>query len=181
MTLPSNRKRADDREKSNCRVSAIETLACVCVSDLTTEQQSKEDFPMRYTVIRSESWARRSLDAITAAIAAAWPGSAAVKDARRLASEEFAGRTSTVEFLVDVDAERSLAVAADLRDAGFDVVIPGSLPAGFLVVRARLPLRPYHLHRLTTQLSRLIRPSAGIAIVVACAFAQPGISQGLAA
>jgi hypothetical protein len=129
----------------------------------------------------NDNWARRSLDAVSAALAAAWPGSAAVRDARRLASEECAGRVCNVEFLVDLPPERTPLVVNDLRDAGFDVVVPGSLPDGFVVVRARLPLRAYYLHRLTTRLTRLIKPYAGIAIVVACAFVQPGMPRGLAA
>jgi hypothetical protein len=136
---------------------------------------------MKVITARKDNWTRRSLDAISAAFAAAWPGSAAARDARRLASEECAGRVCSVEFLVDLPPDRTPLVVNDLRDAGFDVVIPGSLPDGFVVVRARLPLRPYHLHRLTTQLTRLIKPYAGIAIVVACVFAQPAVSQSLAA
>jgi hypothetical protein len=140
-----------------------------------------EEVTMLQVSTPTESWARRSFDAITAAFAAAWPGSAAVRDARRLADQEFAGRVCNVEYLVDLPPERARAVANDLRDAGFDVSMPGSLPDGFLVVRARLPLRAYHLHRLTTRLTRLIRPYAGVAIVVACALTHPGASRGLAA
>jgi hypothetical protein len=136
---------------------------------------------MNVVTSRNDNWARRSLDAISAAVAAAWPGSAAVRDARRLASEECAGRVCNVEFLVDLPPERAPLAVNDLRDAGFDVVIPGSLPDGFVVVRARLPLRAYYLHRLTTRLTRLINPYAGIAIVIACVFVQPGVSRSLAA
>jgi hypothetical protein len=135
---------------------------------------------MQVITTRTESWARRSLDAISAAFAAAWPGSTAARDARRLSAEEYAGRVGNVEFLVDLPPERAIAVANDLRDAGFDVV-PSSLPHGFIVVRARLPLRAYHLHRLTTRLSRIVRPYAGIAVVIACAVAQHGVSRGIAA
>lgn len=136
---------------------------------------------MDRTTVRTESWTRRGLDTISAAFAAAWPGSNAVRDSRRLAPEEFAGRVCTVEFLVDLPPDHAIAAASDLRDAGFDVLPSGSLPSGFIVVRARLPLRAYHLHRLTTRLSRLIGPYAGIAIAVACAFAQPAVQHGIAA
>jgi hypothetical protein len=135
---------------------------------------------MTHFIPQSEGWARRSLDAISAALAAAWPGSAAVRVARRLASDEHAGRVCNAEILVDLPPERACAAASDLREAGFDVSDTGSLPDGFIVVRARLPLRAYHLHRLTTRLTRLIEPYAGIVVVV-CALVHPAIHHGIAA
>ena len=131
--------------------------------------------------ISREPWVRRALDVISAACAAAWPGSAAVRDARRLGADEYAGRVCNIEFLVDLPAERAIVVANDLRDAGFDVSLPGSLPDGFLVVRAQIPVRAYHLHRLTTRLTRLVRRYAAAAVVVACVFSQPMVTRGLAA
>ena len=128
-----------------------------------------------------EPWARRALDVISAACAAAWPGSGAVRDARRLGADEFAGRLCNVEFLIDLPPDRALLVGNDLRDAGFDVSLPGSLPDGFLVVRTQLPLHAYHLHRLTTRLTRFVKRYATAAIVVACVFSQPMVTRGLAA
>ena len=125
--------------------------------------------------------ARRSLDTISAAFAAAWPRSVAAKDARRLAGAEYARRLCTVEFLVDLPPGPTHGVMNDLRDAGFDVSDTGSLPDCFLVVRARLPLRPYHLHRLTNRLTRLIESYAGIAFVDACGLADSGLHPEIAA
>lgn len=136
---------------------------------------------MRNAPLRTEGWARRSLDIFSAVVAAVWPGSEAANDARRLGADEFGDRNCPVEFLVDIPPERLLAVASDLRDGGFEVTTWGSVPNGFLLVRAHVRLRPYHLHRLTTRLSRIVRPYAGLAIVLAAAFAGHGGQGGIAA
>ena len=86
-----------------------------------------------------------------------------------------------MHFRIGVNLGEVIVVANDLRDAGFDVSLPGSLPDGFLVVRAQIPMRAHHLHRLTTRLTRLVRRYAAAAVVVACVFSQPMVTRGLAA
>jgi hypothetical protein len=129
-----------------------------------------------------ERWVDRAFDVVTAAFATVWPGSAAASDARRLGADEFGGRTCEVEFLVDVAPDRVLAVVDDLRNAGFEIVAAWSaLPDGFLLVRTRVRLHPYHLHRAVSRMARIVKPYAGIAIALAGAFGPRALNHGVAA
>ena len=132
--------------------------------------------------ISRERWIVRAFDVGCAAAAAAWPGSTATHDARRLGADEFGGRTCEVEFLVDVRPDRVFAVVDDLRNAGFEVVSAWSaLPDGFLLVRTRVRLHPYYLHRAVRRITRIVKPYAGIAIALAGAFGPRAINHGVAA
>jgi hypothetical protein len=132
--------------------------------------------------ISGEGWVVRAVDVVSAAIATVWPGSTAMSDARRLGADEFGGRKCEVEFLVDVTPERVLAVVDDLHNAGFDVVsVWSALPDGFLLVRTRVRLHPFHLHRTVTRITRIVKPYAGIAIALAGAFGPRAIDHSAAA
>jgi len=132
--------------------------------------------------VARERWVVRAFDIVSAVFATLWPGSPAASDARRLGADEFGGRTCEVEFLVDVRPERVLAVVNDLQDAGFEIVSAWSaLPDGFLLVRTRVRLHPYHLHRLVTRITRIVKPYAGIAIALAGAFGPRAINHSVAA
>lgn len=132
--------------------------------------------------VTGEGWVVKAVDVVAAAVATVWPGSTATSDARRLGADEFGGRTCEVEFLVDVAPDRVLAVVNDLRNAGFERVPAWSvLPEGFVLVRKRVRLHPYHLHRAVRRISRIVKPYAGIAIALAGAFGPHAINHGVAA
>jgi hypothetical protein len=132
--------------------------------------------------IPREGWIVRTFDVVAAALATVWPGSTSASDARRLGAEEFGGRTCEVEFLVDVAPDRVLAVVDDLRNGGFELVGAWSaLPDGFLLVRSRVRLHPFYLHRAVRRITRIVKPHAGIAIALAGAFGPHAINHGVAA
>ena len=104
-------------------------------------------------------------DTATAAMAAAWPRSAAAQEIARLAENGYTiGSHCEVAFSLSFpEPAAATAAVADVRKAGFVI---GENARGFVTARSALPLRRYDLARATAQLARVARRHGGFATVI---------------
>jgi hypothetical protein len=114
-----------------------------------------------------------------AALAAAWPRSAAAREVRRLRRDGYAvGAPCEIDFLVSLDEPATDAVLSAMRAAGFTLVHHAGAAPCFASVRASVRLRALHLARAESRLNRAVRPHGGFAVVVGPA--EPAAHSSLA-
>lgn len=110
----------------------------------------------------------RLVDVGAAALEALWPRSVAAREVERLTRDGFeAGATYEVDFSVSFDEESAEEAISAIRHAGFTIVERVGSPRVFLIVRAAMPLRAFHLSRTVARLDRLVTPFFGYATLLA--------------
>lgn len=121
----------------------------------------------------------RLADAGVAALEALWPRSAAAREVERLTRDGFEpGALYEVDFSVSFDEESAEEAMSAVRDAGFAIVGRVGSPRVFLIVRASMPLRAFHLSRAVALLDRLVTPFFGYATLLAPGARLPAAPDG---
>ena len=121
----------------------------------------------------------RLADAGVATLEALWPRSTAAREVDRLTRDGFeAGAVYEVDFSVSFDEESAEEAMTAIRDAGFTIVERVGSPRIFLIVRASMPLRAFHLSRTVALLDRLVTPFFGYATLLAPGVRVSSVREG---
>ena len=116
---------------------------------------------------RAVAIAADALDIGHAALAAAWPRSAAAREIERLAEHGYmAGATYEMDFSLSFDEAGADAAFEAIRSAGFTVTERTRSTLCYATARRRIALRAFDLQRATATLQRIVDPYFGFAAAI---------------